>query len=75
MPIEIVSDETCWFEAWSGSRRDGRMKPLGGFVGKVQYRGDFSTMLPYILLGQTLQVGKNTVKGCGWYDIQYQWQS
>jgi len=49
------------------------VKPLGGFVGTVHYEGDLSQLLPFILLGQSLQVGKNTMKGCGWYEITFQW--
>ncbi len=73
--VRITHDDTRWQEGWSGSRRDGQMKPTSGFVGTVSYQGDFTRLLPYILLGQGLQVGKNTMKGCGWYDVQYQWRS
>jgi len=71
--VRIVQDNTRWHESWSGSRRDGMVKPLGGFVGTVHYEGDLSQLLPFILLGQSLQVGKNTMKGCGWYEITFQW--
>lgn len=72
--VSLVSDQTRWHEAWSGSRRDGMVKPVSGFVGQVQYAGDFRQLLPYLLLGQALQVGKNTIKGCGWYRIHYDWR-
>lgn len=68
--VKIVDDQTRWVEGWSGSRRDGRVKPLGGFTGTVTYRGDLGPLLPYVLLGQALQVGKNTVKGGGWYAMR-----
>ena len=73
--IAIVEDKTCWVEMWSGSRRDGKMRPTSGFVGTVRYRGDVSQLLPWIILGQALQVGKNTVKGCGWYRLVYDWKN
>lgn len=73
--IQIVADQTRWYESWSGSRRDGMVKPLGGFVGRVAYAGDVSRLLPYLILGQALQVGKNTIKGCGWYQLHYHWGS
>jgi len=72
--IKLTEDDTQWYEAWSGSRRDGMVKPVSGFVGQATYEGDLSQLLPYILLGQALQVGKNTIKGCGWYQVQYHWQ-
>ena len=68
--VRIVEDHTCWVEGWSGSRRDGMVKPLGGFAGTVTYSGDFGQLMPWIRMGQALQVGKNTVKGCGWYRIE-----
>lgn len=71
--VETVSDETRWQDGWSYSRYDGTRKPTGGFIGNVTYQGDFSALLPYLLVGQSLQVGKNTIKGCGWYEIKYQW--
>jgi hypothetical protein len=73
--VELIEDRTQWVEAWSHSRMDGMDKPTSGFVGEVHYRGNFRSLLPYLLIGQTTQVGKNTIKGCGWYDIQPQWRS
>jgi hypothetical protein len=72
--IVIVHQNTHWVEMWSGSRRDGEVRPTSGFVGEVQYKGDVSRLLPWLILGQALQVGKNTVKGCGWYRLIYQWR-
>lgn len=72
--IELIEDQTTWIESWSGSRRDGEMKPNSGFVGKVTYQGNLESLLPWILLGQSLQVGKNVVKGCGWYEVLYEWR-
>ncbi len=72
--VSISEDATHWAEMWSGSRRDGVMRPTSGFVGTVCYRGDLTRLLPWLILGQALQVGKNTVKGCGWYRIRYQWR-
>lgn len=72
--VGIVQDNTRWVEAWSGSRRDGELRPTSGFVGEVTYRGDFTALLPWLLLGQALQVGKNTIKGCGWYRLVYHWR-
>ncbi len=72
--VQLTKDATHWQEMWSHSRFDGMYKPVSGFVGDASYSGDLGALLPYLLLGQSLQVGKNTVKGCGWYDITYRWQ-
>ena len=73
--IQIVTDETHWQESWSHNRRDGTDKPNGGFIGKVTYVGNIAPLLPYILMGQGIQVGKNAVKGSGWYDVIYEWRT
>lgn len=67
--IELIKDETRWQEMWSHSRYDGTYKPVSGFVGAASYTGKLEPLLPYVLLGQALQVGKNAIKGCGWYEI------
>lgn len=72
--VTMIEDQTHWSEAWSGSRRDGEMRPTSGFVGTVHYEGNLTSLLPWLVLGQSLQVGKNTIKGSGWYQIQYQWR-
>jgi hypothetical protein len=72
--VTISQDATRWKEAWSYSRYEGMGKPTSGFVGEVTYTGSIAPLLPYLLIGQALQVGKNTVKGCGWYEIVYQWR-
>ncbi len=72
--VTITHQDTHWVEMWSGSRRDGEIRPTSGFTGQVQYGGDVNRLLPWIILGQALQVGKNTVKGCGWYRMMYEWR-
>jgi hypothetical protein len=72
--VELVEDRTRWVEMWSHSRLDGTDKPTSGFVGEAHYQGDFRALLPYLLLGQVTQVGKNVIKGCGWYQVQPHWR-
>lgn len=71
--IRLMESQTRWVEAQSGSNRDGLMRPTSGFVGRARYKGDLSKLMTWLVLGQALQVGKNTVKGCGWYRLVYQW--
>jgi hypothetical protein len=72
--VEMVDDRTRWIESWSHSRLDGTDKPTSGFRGEAHYRGDFRALLPYLLAGQATQVGKNTIKGCGWYEVVPAWR-
>jgi len=72
--VTLIEDRTRWIEMWSGSRRDGAMRPTSGFTGRATYTGNLTPLLPWLLLGQALQVGKNAVKGCGWYRLRYEWR-
>lgn len=67
--IQLTYDDTQWMEARSGSRRQGRYTPISGLVGTVRFEGDLAPVLPWLLWGASLHVGKNAVKGNGWYRI------
>lgn len=67
--VRLAVDETRWWDVKGRSTRLGREQPLGGFVGRVVYQADdpdiWPPLLPWLLWGQSTQVGKNVVKGCG----------
>jgi len=67
--VRVVRDNTRWIKVRSGSRRTGGNSPLSGFVGDVLYEGEFSEFHEWLLWGQVLHLGKNAVKGNGWYKI------
>jgi hypothetical protein len=69
----LVRDETRWYEVRSGSRRRGKATPVSGFVGTATYQADPDTwraLLPCLLWGQSVHVGKNATKGNGWYEVR-----
>jgi hypothetical protein len=68
--IRVAYDDTQWVEARSGSRRQQRYTPISGLVGTVRWEGDLQPLLPWILWGSSLHVGKNAVKGNGWYIVK-----
>jgi len=65
----LIANETHWEDTWSGSRRTGRMSPVGGLVGTARWEGEIAPLVPWMLWGQSLQVGKSTVKGNGWFMV------
>jgi hypothetical protein len=67
--IQFVRDDTHWVEVYSGSRRAGTMTPISGFVGTASYHGDLAPFREWLLWGQSLQIGKDTVKGNGIYEV------
>lgn len=66
----LIYDETHWLDVQSGSRRRGTTSPIGGLIGSALWEGDFGPVLPWLLWGQILHVGKSTVKGNGWYVVE-----
>jgi hypothetical protein len=67
--VEMADCDTRWVRVRSGSRRSNQGKKISGFVGEVTYCGALTPFLPWLIWGQSLQVGKNTVKGDGWYTL------
>lgn len=68
--IHMTRCDTRWINVRSGSRRANVGKKISGFVGKVTYSGPLAPFMTWLVWGQLLQVGKNTVKGNGWYVIE-----
>lgn len=44
--------------------------PLSGFTGAISFSGDLRPFLPFLVAGQWIGVGKNTVFGNGWYELK-----
>jgi hypothetical protein len=71
--VKLVQDFTQWIDLESHSRRLGRHTPVGGFVGTAAYQASPATwqaLLPYLVWGQEVHVGKNATKGDGWYEVR-----
>jgi hypothetical protein len=68
--VQLVADQTRWWELAGYSHRLGREQQLSGIIGTASYRAlDWKPLLPWLVWGQITQVGKNTVKGCGVYTV------
>ena len=68
--VQLVSDQTQWVDLHSPSRQKHYATPIGGFTGRATYTSEhWEQLLPWLLWGQMTQVGKNTVKGNGWYEV------
>lgn len=64
--VQLVRDETEWWDVAGYSSRLGRAQRLGGLIGTAIYQTRaWSTLLPWLMWGTIVQVGKNVVKGCG----------
>ena len=64
--VALVKDETRWWDVSGYSGRLRQTQRLGGFIGSATYTApDWRPLLPWLLWATQVQVGKNTVKGCG----------
>lgn len=65
----IVSADLKWLELERYSTRTKQNYPLGGIVGNFTARVSEETIEFLILLGQKIQVGKNTSFGYGYFEV------
>ena len=42
---------------------------ISGLIGRVRWEGEVAPLLPWLLWGSVLHVGKNAVKGSGYYRV------
>lgn len=68
--VETVEDR-LWLLSWErySARQDQRV-PMGGFVGRVTYRGDLAPFWPWLAAGERVHVGKGATFGLGRYRIE-----
>ena len=60
-----------WYDAWSNSRRTGKQTPVGGLLGSVtlHHCPELTALMPLLIAGQYVHVGKNASKSAGWYEV------
>jgi hypothetical protein len=61
----IVERGLVWRELSRGSGRHGRLVPMGGLVGSVVLEGELGPLLPWLVWGTLVQVGKDASMGNG----------
>jgi CRISPR-associated endoribonuclease Cas6 len=67
--IRCTNDGTHWQELKSYSNRQKRSTSIGGLIGTATFEGDLTPFLDLLIIGELIHVGKNVVKGGGWYKI------
>jgi len=74
--VELAAHQTEWQEVWSYSARQERRTPIGGLVGWARYRAPrdvWAELLPYLVWGSIIHIGKNAVKGDGIVVVSGHW--
>lgn len=68
--VQCEHDCTRWEDLRSYSRRLLRTTPIGGIQGRATFVGDLTPFHELLTWGELIHVGKNVVKGNGWYRIE-----
>ncbi|HLH23118.1 MAG TPA: CRISPR system precrRNA processing endoribonuclease RAMP protein Cas6 [Chloroflexota bacterium] len=63
--VRIVERRLAWRDLFRASGRHGRMLPMGGLVGEVVLEGDLAPLLPWLVWGTLVHVGKDAAMGNG----------
>lgn len=68
--VQVVQDDLTWWDVKGYSSRLKKYHYLGGLVGEITLRSqDWRPLLPLLLWGESVQLGKNVVKGGGWFQV------
>jgi len=67
--VQVADDRTRWVDVVSYSTRTRQRTPIGGLVGAVTLAGELAPLRELLVWGSLIHVGKNAVKGDGWYEL------
>jgi len=74
--VQVIDNHLSWEELRSYSTRQRRDTPTSGLMGHFTLEADdWSIFLPWLVWGQYIHVGKDAVKGNGWYEVKPSWKS
>ena len=67
--ITCSENQTRWENVRSYSKRTRYTTQIGGLLGSATFTGDLAPFRELLVWGELIHVGKNTVKGSGWYRL------
>jgi len=68
--VEFSESKLYWYDWNRYSSRQKKSMKLGGFLGRISFKGDLEEFLPFIKAGEYLHVGKACTFGLGKYEIE-----
>jgi CRISPR/Cas system endoribonuclease Cas6 (RAMP superfamily) len=68
--VRTVSSDAKWVERFRTSSKTRQRHELSGFVGEATYEGYLTELIPWLLLGELVHVGKHTAWGNGHYEVR-----
>ena len=63
--VRVVEQRLGWRELFRASGRHGRLLPMSGLVGEVVMEGELGPLLPWLVWGSLVGVGKDATMGNG----------
>ncbi len=70
--VTLTHNDTRWEELESYSTRLQGRTQIGGLLGTATYQAaDWRPFLPWLVWGTLVGIGKNTVKGDGWFELEH----
>ena len=67
--IRVTGQDLGWWRAKRYSGTQGREIDASGLLGSFDIEGEFEPLLPYLVVGEWLHVGKNTDLGDGRFEL------
>jgi hypothetical protein len=68
--VRVADNRLAWEELHSYSTRRQAESPISGLMDSVSLEAnDWSSFWPWLIWGQFIHVGKDAVKGNGWYEV------
>lgn len=68
--VQLSDNQTRWVDVVSASARRQERTPIGGLIGSATFAGDLAPLRELLVWGSLVHVGKNAVKGDGWYTLE-----
>ena len=68
--VMCTDDQTYWEDVGSYSRRTHYITQIGGIRGSATFAGNVAPFLELLVWGELVHIGKNAVKGSGWYRLE-----
>ncbi len=73
--VALVGAEIGWPELSRRSARTKQQMKLEGLLGHLQFAGELTHTLPWLIAGQQVQIGAKTAFGFGGYQIQIDYET
>lgn len=67
--VEMIENQTRWFDWKRYSGRQHKPMKMGGIVGRAIYKGNLTEFLPMLVMGTWINIGKGTSFGLGSYTV------